>query len=172
MSYRRYVRLGFRQPRRFYPCSTTPSHATFSDSEAVLKIKIHRDVRQGNTSILLGLCTSVLMDENHTKYLLKHNCGIDDTGVKPVRQYTTLSSSNLHLLKKLQVRKRDSFAHTSLRSKDKQSNFAGRHCKRGNKNHKPNNNTTTYRLERVHGNAKGITLLPANVQKNYILVTH
>ena len=74
MSYRRYVRLGFRQPRRFYPCSTTPSHATFSDSEAVLKIKIHMDVRQGNTSILLGLCTSVLMDENHTKYLAYDFC--------------------------------------------------------------------------------------------------
>jgi hypothetical protein len=53
--------------------------------------------------------------------------------------------------KKSQVRKRDSFAHTSLRSKDKQSNFD---CKRGNKNHKPNNNnTTTYRLERVYRNA-------------------
>ena len=49
------------------------------------------------------------------------------------------------------MRKRDSFAHTSLRSKDKQSNFD---CKRGNKNHKPNNNnTTTYRLERVSRNA-------------------
>ena len=53
--------------------------------------------------------------------------------------------------KKSQVRKRDSYAHTSLRSKDKQSNFD---CKRGNKNHKPNNNnTTTYRLERVYCNA-------------------
>ena len=34
-----YVRVGFRQPIRFYPCSTTPSHAPFSGSEAVLKNK-------------------------------------------------------------------------------------------------------------------------------------
>ena len=59
------------------------------------------------------------------------------------------------------MRKRDSFAHTSLSSKDKQSNFD---CKRGNKNHKPNNNnnTTTYRLEYTVMNATHFHL-PANV---------
>ena len=63
--------------------------------------------------------------------------------------------------KKSQVRKRDSFAHTSLRSKDKQSNFD---CKRDNKNHSPTiiiQQLTDWKEYTVM-HAKGTTVLPAN----------
>ena len=73
---------------------------------------------------------------------------------------TTLSSSNLHLLQKVAGEKKRFFC-THLIALQRQSNFD---CKRGNKNHKPNNNnnTTTYRLEYTVMNATHFHL-PANV---------
>ena len=122
------------------------------------------------TTVLVGFCPVERYD-----YRMR-NTRSTSTCLITIVVRLLMTSSNLHLLqKKSQVRKGDSFAHTSLRSKDKVTSTVSEETKII---------SPTIIIQQLKDwkeytvmHANGTTLLPANVhliqkKKKEILVTH